>query len=115
LNELAGLRHRVTELEALEAAREQAGLALRASERRFRGIVENSVDGIVLTDERGAIIEWNQAQEQITGVPRNDALGQFVWDVQFRLAPPARKTPDAYERLKALILAFLFTLWLPKA
>lgn len=64
---------------------------LRQSESRFRGVVERSTDGIVVTDEQGRIIEWNRSAEQITGQPAEDVLGHPIWDVQvaMRLEPPA--------------------------
>ena len=43
--------------------------ALRESEQKFRLFVEQSSDGLVLTDEQGIIIEWNQTQEYLTGFP----------------------------------------------
>lgn len=48
------------------------------SETRFRQIIEHSGDGIVLANEEGKIIEWNEAQEKISGIPRNEALGQSL-------------------------------------
>lgn len=62
--------------------RRQVEAALRESEQKFRNIVEQSYDGIVLIDEQGIIIEWNGGQEEITGVKRDEVLGRSVWDVQ---------------------------------
>ena len=59
--------------------------ALRESEQKFRSIVENSEDGISLIDDSGKIVEWNDSQEYITGLKREEVLGKFAWDVEFQL------------------------------
>jgi PAS domain S-box-containing protein len=79
----------------------RAEQALRESEHKLRSIVEQSGDGIVLTDEQGSIFEWNRGQEQISGLERSEVLGKPLWDVQFQLAPEGLRTPDLHERLKA--------------
>ena len=63
--------------------------------------------GIVLTDEAGTVIEWNQGLEQITGLRREAALGRPIWDVQFESFPHVRRSPEAYEQLKAMQLELL--------
>ena len=73
---------------------------LRASEHKFRGIVEQSYDGIVLIDESGRIVEWNQGQERITGIPQEEALGQFIWDVQHTALLPERRQLISREVLR---------------
>jgi PAS domain S-box-containing protein len=78
-----------------------AELALLRSERLLRRFVEQYLDGIALTDEQGLLVEWNQAMEQITGLPASETRGRPIWDVQFRLGSEAERTPAAYERLKA--------------
>jgi PAS domain S-box-containing protein len=55
--------------------------ALRNSESKLRGLVEQSTDGIVLCDEEGRIIEWNRAQERITGLAHGHVIGQPLIDV----------------------------------
>ena len=41
-------------------SRIQVEKKLRASEQKFRDVIEQSVDGISLTDEEGTLIEWNR-------------------------------------------------------
>ncbi len=81
--------------------------ALGESESWLRRLVEESQDGIMLTDEQGVIIEWNRGQEEITGLSRDEVLGRPLWDVQFRLSPEERNIPAMYEQAKAGILEFL--------
>ncbi|MCX6559330.1 MAG: PAS domain S-box protein [Candidatus Aminicenantes bacterium] len=91
--------------------------ALHASERKFRGIVEQSGDGIVVTDESGLITEWNAAQERISGRPRSEVLGRPLWEVQFEAALDRGQSAPAAEILKeelARILATGEAPWLQK-
>jgi len=83
--------------------------ALRKSERKFRNIVEQSSDGIVLVDEQGIIIEWNRSQEQISGIKQAEAVGQPVWDIQFQLLPEAQKTPAMHRQIETQLIEFLET------
>ncbi len=83
--------------------RSRAEEALRASEAKFRNIVEQASDAILLCDGQGAIIEWNRAAEQMTGLRAADVLGKFMWDVQFKAIPEERRTPKAYERIRSMI------------
>ncbi len=83
--------------------------ALRSSEEKFRSIIEQSGDGIMLTDDRGKIIEWNQGAERITGLRRRDAVGSMLWDLQFWAAPEMQRTQEAHERLKSMLSEFYAT------
>lgn len=53
---------------------------LRESEEKFRATVEQSADGIVLTDGEFRIIEWNPAQTAIYGYSREEMLGNVLSD-----------------------------------
>ena len=81
--------------------------ALRKREQTFRSFVEQSQDGIALTDEQGCVLEWNRAMEESTGLPADDVVGQPIWDVQYRLNAEAERTPFRYEQLKAGIFDLL--------
>lgn len=71
-------------------ARKQAAERMIESERKFRRIVEQSQDGIVLIDEEGLVMEWNKGMEQIIGVKRPTVLGQPVWKIIQNHAGPRR-------------------------
>jgi PAS domain S-box-containing protein len=62
-------------------AHHQTVSALRDSERRFRGILESALDGIVTTDDQGIILEFNPAAEAIFGVARDRAIGGRIRDL----------------------------------
>ncbi|MFP4527923.1 MAG: PAS domain S-box protein [Candidatus Kapaibacterium sp.] len=59
----------------------QTELELRESEFRFRSIVSESTDGIVLTNEEGVITAWNRGMEKITGISAQEATGRKYWEV----------------------------------
>ncbi|MBE3143256.1 MAG: PAS domain S-box protein, partial [Planctomycetes bacterium] len=82
---------------------------LTASEKKFRGIVEQSYIGIILLDEKGKIIEWNHAQETITGMSKDEVLGRLIWDVQYAALPEIMQTPEAYEETRLSYQSFLKT------
>jgi len=89
--------------------RKQAEEALRDSEEKFRSIIEQSTDGVILIDEQGKIIVWNQAEEQITGLKRDAVLGQPSWEVMSQLVSEEQRSSELLEQLKAQVLEFYKT------
>lgn len=87
--------------------RKRIAEALWQSEQQFRGVVEQSYDGIVLVDEQGKIVEWNRGQVAITGRREKEVLGLPIWEVQFESVPRERRSPELYENIRASILRFL--------
>jgi PAS domain S-box-containing protein len=89
--------------------RKRAEETLRESEEKFRSVIEQSEDGICITDEEGYTIVWNQSLEQITGLKTGEMVGRTIWDAQFQMNPADQKTPEAYEQLKTALHEFLET------
>jgi PAS domain S-box-containing protein len=89
--------------------RKRAEEILRDSEEKFRGVVEKSTDGIVIADETGKIIVWNQSEEIITGIKKDEFLGKPIWDAQFKIGFISRRTPENYDYLKKTIQNMLQT------
>jgi PAS domain S-box-containing protein len=106
---LARSRATATELQAEINERKQAEEALRESELKLRSVIEQSADGIALADEQGLVIEWNQAQEQIMGLARAQALGKPIWQVLSQILRTEQHSSTDQEWFKAGILAFLAT------
>jgi len=90
-------------------ARKRAEENLRESEEKFRTIIELSNEGVVLIDERGYILEWNRAEEQISGITQAEAIGAPAWEIQLRQMPKERHTPATAEFIKKSILQILET------
>jgi len=99
---LEGIAHDITQRKRTEDA-------LQANEEKFRSIIEQSADGVVVTDETGMVIEWNQGQEQITGLRPGEVIGRPVWDVLYQTLPHEQRTPAMYEWLKANTLEAIKT------
>jgi len=89
--------------------RRRAEEAIRESERKLRSVIEQSGDGIMLADEQGAILEWNGAMEQITGLKQAEVLGRPWWEIRFQLIPDGQRNPAVYEQIKAHALEYLET------
>ena len=82
-------------------------VALLENEKKFRGLVEQSSDGISLFDEQGKVIEWNKGLENITGYNKKDILGKYQWDLQYQLLPDDQKFFTSAERFRDQIELFL--------
>lgn len=80
---------------------------LRASEQKFRNIIDQLADGIGVTDESGILIEWNQSMERTTGLRADEVLGRPIWDVQLEMNLPEEQTNDARQSLKDAISRML--------
>ena len=61
---------------------------------KFKSVIDNSTEGIIITNEIGSIVEWNPAMDKLFGFSHNQAIGIFVWDL--------------YEKLKSLKILYDF-------
>ncbi len=61
-------------------------IALAQSENKFRSIVEQATDGIILIDEKGIVLDWNQSQEKITGIGLTNVLGKKLSKINLQLS-----------------------------
>jgi PAS domain S-box-containing protein len=66
----------------------------------FNEIIVNSTEGIIFTDERNTIIEWNPAAEEITGLKRNNVLGKNFWDAPALFGKSPDDGSTAYYKVK---------------
>lgn len=60
-----------------------AKIDLMASEEKFRTLIEQSSEAVVLVEEDGKVIEFNEAAARLFGVDRDEILGKPVWDYPF--------------------------------
>ena len=80
----SGVLTDITERRAIEEA-------LRASEERFRAVIETASDAFVSVDTDGRIVEWNRKAEETFGWTREEAIGRpLVGDGRPRGVPRAR-------------------------
>ncbi len=65
--------------------------ALRESETRLRAVLNSSLSAVIVTDDRGRVIDWNARAEKMFGRSRGDALGLDLSVV----LPPLVERPEA--------------------
>jgi PAS domain S-box-containing protein len=71
---------------------ESAARALRESEERYRTILDNSLDAVVIADREGKITGWNARAWEIFGWTRDEASGRVLSELV--LPARIRKTLD---------------------
>src|SRR2546425_10849284 len=71
------IRYAIAQVRNLEELRRQQD-ELRASELRFRSVVHSAADAIILADEGGKIIFWNQGAETIFGYGEDEITGAAI-------------------------------------
>ncbi len=76
INELAKMRQRIAELEALEVERKRAEEARRESEEKYRDLVENISDVIYATDQNGTITYISPIVESFIGYRPSEFIGR---------------------------------------
>ena len=66
---VTGILHDLSDRVALEHR-------LRASEARWRAVIDSAVDGIVVIDAHARIEAFNPAAERLFGTPRRNSSGR---------------------------------------
>jgi PAS domain S-box-containing protein len=56
--------------------RQRAAKALQASELRFRSVAHTAKDAIIVADQRGRIVFWNQGAKTIFGYDEEEVLNE---------------------------------------
>ncbi len=97
--ELKQAQKKIADLEK-EAILSQ-NMGMQENDDDFHDFIEQSHNGIVMFDEQGSVCIWNPAQEQITGIPKERAIGSPYWEVQSYLLTPESRSPSRLERMKA--------------
>lgn len=64
--------------------RKNAEQTLIESETKFKEIINQSNDGIIVFDEQGKIVVWNNGAEQICGLKADAFLNQNIVDVKYQ-------------------------------
>ena len=73
--ELRAILTRAVGVHELATKVQHAEHALSESEERFRSLVESATDAIVLADEEGVIISWNQSARKLFGYTQEEVTG----------------------------------------
>jgi PAS domain S-box len=75
---------------------------LNEKELKYRSLVEQCLNGIMLADKEGYLIEFNREMERITGMKKDEVLNKPIWDVFVELLPFNLKTKESYNNIKKL-------------
>jgi PAS domain S-box-containing protein len=78
--------------------RRRAETALRQSEDRFRSMVENAADGVVVADSAGRIVSWNRSAREMFGRTEREVLGRPITSIL-----PARHRPVLESQLRRFL------------
>jgi PAS domain S-box-containing protein len=78
--------------------RKKAELALKESETKFKEIINQINDGIIVFDEQGNIIIWNKGAEKICGINAKDILNKSIVDFRYQLTPPKLRDRSQIEK-----------------
>ncbi len=84
INELAELRHRIVELEALGIERKRSEEEIKKRQEYLEAVLHEAPDAIVTLDASHHILEWNPGAEQIFGYTRSEAVGKNLDDLVSR-------------------------------
>jgi len=60
--------------------RQFANIRLRRSEQKYRTIINHAGEAIFLLDDRGIVLEWNKAAEELFNLPRRTVLNKKLSD-----------------------------------
>ena len=95
--------------EANRLIAQQSKEALKFSEEKFRNVVQQATDAIVLCNEQGQITDWNHAAEKITGIQASEAVENYYWDIQMKMLPEERRSQSTRKGLRSSMKMVLET------
>jgi len=95
-NEIAGGVEFTREITDLRNAEN----CLRENERMLRSFLEQSHEGIILIDEQGKVIEWNQAMEMFTGLNLDEISSKSIFDIFEKICPDTDRKDRHIENLR---------------
>ena len=79
--------------------RKEAEKALKDSETKFREIIDQIKDVIIVFDQNGKIIIWNRGAEHICGLKAENALNRNIAEVQYQFTPDKYKDKEKIENV----------------
>lgn len=73
--------------------------ALKDSELKFKEIINQINDMIIVFDDQGKIIIWNSGAEIMCGLKAEEVLNKNIVDIQVLLTPPPNNNRDLIEKI----------------
>jgi PAS domain S-box-containing protein len=71
--------------------RKRAELTLKEAETKFKEIIDQINDAIIVFDEKGKIVIWNRGATNISGLKADDIIDRNIVDVRYEFTPPATR------------------------
>jgi PAS domain S-box-containing protein len=87
----------------------QAAINLKDSETILGNVIQAATDAIIICNEKGVITDWNDAAEQITGIPRDLAVGKTLWKVQSQILAQGERSVKLIRQLRNVLKPALKT------
>ncbi|MFW5758581.1 MAG: ATP-binding protein [Bacteroidota bacterium] len=75
---IMGIAQDISEMKKVE-------LNLWESESKFKNLIDQSLDSIIVIQDDGKITEWNPQTEKLTLIPARNVLDKNVWDIEMKL------------------------------
>jgi PAS domain S-box-containing protein len=86
--------------------RKAAEEALRDSETKFREIINQIDDAIIVFDGQAKIAVWNKGAEHLSGLKAEEVLDKSIVDVQYQLVPLPNKNKPLIEEAITNIVTY---------
>ncbi|HEX2935243.1 MAG TPA: ATP-binding protein [Bacteroidales bacterium] len=80
--------------------------AVKESEIKFKEIINQVNDGIIVVDEQQKVIVWNKGAEQVLGLMAEDTINKNVTDVLLQIASPKLKVKLTEENVIEKLINF---------
>lgn len=87
---------------------EQKNIEKEISEKeiKFREIISQTNDGIIVFDDQKKIIVWNKGAEKIFGVTAEEVINESIVDIHYRFSPPDKRDRNRIDRIITSIIRF---------
>ena len=79
--------------------REEVMKKLEDSETTIHSFVNQSFEGIVILDNEGRVIEWNDSMVELTGISQKEAVGKYEWDLIRNFVAKEDFLPEVFEEI----------------
>ena len=90
------------------ASRKQVMKKLEDSQTTISNFIDQSFEGIVIMDNCGRVIEWNNLMEKWTGISRKDAVGVFEMDLNRRCLSEEDYPPEVFEKMYRARIEYIY-------
>ena len=92
-----GLARNITE-------RRQSEQALKESEAKFKEIINQIHEAIIVFDEQGEVIIWNKGAENVSGIKTEDAVSKSIVDIRHQITPVQERDKQQLEKMIQAVL-----------